>query len=52
MMAEINVRTEELLPARDASRSLGKAIDRLVVWQRREVRDRESQQGSGGLAQR
>lgn len=29
-MAEINVRTDELLPARDASRALGKAIDRLV----------------------
>lgn len=29
-MAQINVRTEELLPAREASRSLGKAIDNLV----------------------
>ena len=31
MPAEINVRTDELLPAREASRSLGKAIDRLVA---------------------
>jgi hypothetical protein len=30
-MAEINVHTEELLPAREASRSLGKAIDKLVA---------------------
>jgi PHD/YefM family antitoxin component YafN of YafNO toxin-antitoxin module len=30
-MAEISVHTEELLPAREASRSLGKAIDRLVA---------------------
>lgn len=30
-MAEINVRTDELLPAREASRALGKAIDRLVA---------------------
>jgi PHD/YefM family antitoxin component YafN of YafNO toxin-antitoxin module len=29
-MTEISVRTDELLPAREASRSLGKAIDRLV----------------------
>jgi PHD/YefM family antitoxin component YafN of YafNO toxin-antitoxin module len=29
-MAEINVRTDELLPAREASRALGKAIDRLL----------------------
>lgn len=29
-MAEINIRTEELLPARDASRALGQAIDHLV----------------------
>jgi hypothetical protein len=29
-MAEINVRTDELLPAREASRALGKAIERLV----------------------
>lgn len=30
-MAQISVRTEELLPAREASRALGKAIDRLVA---------------------
>jgi hypothetical protein len=30
-MAEINVRTEELLPARQASRALGKAIEHLVA---------------------
>jgi hypothetical protein len=30
-MAEINVRTDELLPAREASRALGKAIDRLLA---------------------
>lgn len=30
-MAQINVRTDELLPAREASRSLGKAIDSLVA---------------------
>jgi hypothetical protein len=30
-MAEISVRTDELLPAREASRALGKAIDRLVA---------------------
>lgn len=30
-MAEINVRTDELLPAREASRGLGKAIDHLVA---------------------
>jgi PHD/YefM family antitoxin component YafN of YafNO toxin-antitoxin module len=29
-MAEINIRTDELLPARDASRALGKAIAQLV----------------------
>jgi PHD/YefM family antitoxin component YafN of YafNO toxin-antitoxin module len=29
-MAEIKVRTDELLPAREASRALGKAIERLV----------------------
>jgi PHD/YefM family antitoxin component YafN of YafNO toxin-antitoxin module len=29
-MAKINVHTDELLPAREASRALGKAIDRLV----------------------
>ncbi|MGH3004419.1 MAG: hypothetical protein ACRDOS_00645 [Gaiellaceae bacterium] len=32
-MAEISVRTDELLPAREASRSLGKAIDRLLAGQ-------------------
>ena len=30
-MAAINVRTDELLPAREASRSLGKAIERLLT---------------------
>lgn len=30
-MAEINIRTDELLPAREASRSLGKAIERLMA---------------------
>jgi hypothetical protein len=30
-VTEINVRTDELLPAREASRALGKAIDRLVA---------------------
>ena len=30
-MTEISVRTDELLPARDASRSLGKAIDGLLA---------------------
>jgi hypothetical protein len=30
-MAEISIRTDELLPAREASRSLGKAIERLVA---------------------
>ena len=30
-MTEISVRTDELLPAREASRALGKAIDRLVA---------------------
>jgi PHD/YefM family antitoxin component YafN of YafNO toxin-antitoxin module len=30
-MAEISVRTDELLPAREASRGLGKAIDRLIA---------------------
>ena len=30
-MAEISVRTDELLPAREASRSLGKAIERLLT---------------------
>ena len=29
-MAEISIRTDELLPARDASRALGKAIDQLI----------------------
>ena len=29
-MTEISLRTDELLPARDASRSLGKAIERLL----------------------
>jgi hypothetical protein len=30
-MTQINVRTDELLPAREASRALGKAIDRLIA---------------------
>lgn len=30
-MAEISVRTDELLPAREASRALGKAIERLLA---------------------
>jgi PHD/YefM family antitoxin component YafN of YafNO toxin-antitoxin module len=30
-VAEISVRTDELLPAREASRSLGKAIERLLT---------------------
>jgi hypothetical protein len=30
-MPEINIRTDELLPAREASRGLGKAIERLVA---------------------
>jgi hypothetical protein len=30
-MTEISVRTDELLPAREASRSLGKAIERLLA---------------------
>lgn len=30
-MAEIRIRTDELLPAREASRSLGKANDRLIA---------------------
>jgi hypothetical protein len=29
-MTEISVRTDELLPAREASRALGRAIDSLV----------------------
>jgi hypothetical protein len=30
-MAEISIRIDELLPAREASRSLGKAIERLMA---------------------
>jgi hypothetical protein len=30
-MPEISIRTDELLPAREASRSLGKAIDSLMA---------------------